>query len=335
MRQVPLGNSGLTASAIGYGTYHLREKLGGSDAIDSLAKAFDAGVTFFDTSDNYGTEELIGLAVAEGALPREEIVIATKTGLATSAEEHLGWTREGKTSDTSPARIRKQVDKSLRMLGREVDVIDVYQLHVHDPVTSPDEVCATMDALIAEGKIRTWGVSNHEASELSALLAASDTQKTARPVTSQPFLNVINGVGNDAVSAVSEELTVLAHSPVLKGILVDEIVDQLDVAARADTRAEMQSFIQGISALVELQQYAKSRDLSLAQFAIAWAANMPSTVVLSACTNDQYLQDALRGAACTLDVMDPELLAIQQKFTELNFANIAANIMRSTKIYYR
>lgn len=54
-KQVPLGDSGMTVSSVGFGTYHLREKIGPSEAVDAMGAAFEAGITLYDTSDNYGT----------------------------------------------------------------------------------------------------------------------------------------------------------------------------------------------------------------------------------------------------------------------------------------
>jgi aryl-alcohol dehydrogenase-like predicted oxidoreductase len=335
LRQVSIGGSELKVSKIGYGTYHLREKLGASEAIDSLGRAFEAGVNLFDTSDNYGTEDLIGLAVSEGVLPRDEIVIATKTGLATSAREHLEWVDTGKRCDTSPSRIRKQVEASLRLLGRQVDVIDLYQLHTHDANQAPHEIVNVMDELIEEGKIRAWGVSNHSMDDVRGLLEACDDEAVARPVTSQPFLNIVNGTGEEVLGPAEERMTILGHSPLLKGLLTDETLDEYSRLAERDDSPQIHDFKMGLRCLKQIQRYARQRGLTLAQFSVAWAANINDAVVLSACTSQEYLEDAIRGANTSVDIDDPELAEVVGELQVTDFASQAADIMRSAKIYYR
>lgn len=332
IERLVLGDSGIEVSRIGYGTYHLREKLGGSDAIDSLARAFDAGVTLFDTSDNYGTEDLIGLAVSEGALPRDEVVIATKTGLATSAQEHLAWQAEEKRVDTSPERIQHQVDKSLRMLGQDVDVIDLYQLHAYDPNADPEGIAQVMDELIAQGKIRSWGVSNYPWEKLDTLLGICSKGRTAMPVSTQPFFNLPEPIDINIAGPSAEGLTTLAHSPLLKGMLTDTAVDRFADAVSDDHPEEIR---EGINALKELQEYAHEREMTLAQLAMGWVVTLKNTVLLTACTSEEYLADAIAASKVEIYHNDPELSAIRGRLHAVNFGRVAIQIMKRDKIYYR
>ena len=342
LRTVELGNSGIKASVIGYGTYHLGDKLDEFSALLSMGHAFDRGVTLFDTSDNYGTEGLIGIAVREGYLPRDEVVIATKTGLGTSYAHQVALRRAKRKGDTSPNRIRQQVDKSLAVLGKDVGVIDLYQLHTYDDTVPPAEQAAVMQELIDAGKIRSWGVSNYPIPALTRLIDACDAEGVVHPVTTQPFLNVVSGAGEVGFNAATKGMTVLAHSPLLKGMLTGSAVDKMTAHVRAEAadisdeeRAGYDAFKKGLEALTELRNYAQMRGLTLAQFAISWAANRPNTVVLTACTNEQYLDDAITGAAHTLDTTDPKVLGIQRTFRELPFAAQSLALMRDMKYYYR
>src|SRR5690606_27111240 len=112
------------AFRIGYGTYHLLDKMNASEAIDSFGEAYQSGINLYDTSDNYGTELAIGRAVSAGVLPRDRVIIATKTGLGTTLREQTSWNEAGRRYNTDPDRIRRQVDNSLRVLGDDVGVID-------------------------------------------------------------------------------------------------------------------------------------------------------------------------------------------------------------------
>src|SRR5213595_2093636 len=120
-------------------------------AIAVLRRAVELGINFIDTADSYGpnvSEELIAEALAP--YPRD-LVIATKGG----------WNRPGPnqwTHDASPAHLRKAVEDSLQRL--RLDRIDVYQLHVPDPVVSFDASVETLAELRAEGKIRCVALSN-------------------------------------------------------------------------------------------------------------------------------------------------------------------------------
>lgn len=122
-----------------------------ASALAVLRRAVELGVNFIDTADSYGpyvSEELIAKALAP--YPKD-LVIATKGG----------WNRPGPgqwTHDASPEHLRKAVEGSLKRL--RLDRIDVYQLHIPDPVVPLDSSMETLAALRAEGKIRLIGLSN-------------------------------------------------------------------------------------------------------------------------------------------------------------------------------
>ncbi len=342
LRTVTLGESGLEASVIGYGTYHLGDKLDEYDAVRSMGRAFDRGVTLFDTSDNYGTEGLIGIAVREGYLPRDEVVIATKTGLSTSYDHQVTLSRAGKRADTSPPRIREQVDKSLTILGKAVGVIDLYQLHVRDDTVEPVEHAATMSELIEAGKIRAYGVSNYSAEDLEELVRACDAEGLPRPVASQPFFNLVEGPTDAIVAAHSNKLAVLAHSPLLKGILTESTINDLTTAVSMDEEEAgddipegLKLFKRGLDRIKQLQEYGQNRGLTLSQLAISWVTGYPSTVALTACSNERYLNDAITGADYQLDMEDADLNRIIDGFDEAAFVSMAINVMRDRKYYYR
>lgn len=338
---VRLGNTDMSVSSVGFGTYHLREKLGPSDAIDAMAAAFDAGITLFDTSDNYGTEELIGLAVREGALPRDEIVIATKTGLATSAEEHMAWTAEDRRIDTSPERIRRQVDKSLRLLGEDAGIIDLYQLHGRG--SWGISTARIMNELIEQGKIRAYGVSNYTAEDMADLLCACEEEGLEPPATSQPFANAIYGFDDEVAAVMARDagMSLLAHSPLHKGMLSERMIGEVDGViteweAQGDESEELAALEESMDVLRGLSERAVEAGHNLSRLGIAWVAMQPDTVVLSSPTNSSRLNDAREGSNWQLDneTMDAVSEA-QRQFKELNFGNMTLNLMRRLKIYYR
>ncbi|HYA44334.1 MAG TPA: aldo/keto reductase, partial [Acidimicrobiales bacterium] len=161
-----LGVSGIKVSALGLGTWAIGGLMTGADGRDTgwgavdddvsvaaLRRAFELGVTLYDTADTYGAghaEKILSQALGAH---REEIVVATK----------FGWTfdegvRRGIGMDVSPAYMRHALEASLRRLG--TDWVDLYQLHVGelgDP--EADEVAATLEQLLKQGKIRAFGWS--------------------------------------------------------------------------------------------------------------------------------------------------------------------------------
>lgn len=341
--QVPLGDSGMTVSSVGFGTYHLREKVGPSAAIDVMGSAFQEGITLYDTSDNYGTEELIGIAVKEGVLPRDQVVVATKTGLAVSAQEHLAWVDEDKHVDVTPSRIRQQAEKSLRLLGEDVGVIDLYQLHSYDPEVPPDVPARVMNRLIDEGKIRAYGVSNYPATAIADILHACDEWGFRYPVSSQPITNLVYGYDEAAAEITrADGMTTLAHSPLHKGLLAEGMLYQLqDTVAEAersgDANAEdVAAFKEGLVHLDKLRDKAWDTDHSLSALAIAWVAMHPDTVVLTSPTDRIRLHDAKEGASWRLDDETIGMVhEAQEYFAGTNFVDFTANLMRRLKIYYR
>jgi aryl-alcohol dehydrogenase-like predicted oxidoreductase len=128
MEQITIGNSGLKTSRIGLGTWAIGGWMwGGSDEAQSIAtirSAVERGVTLIDTAPVYGfghAEEIVGKALAESSL-RDKVIVATKVGLA--------WKDGAIYRDSRPARIRQEIEDSLRRL--RTDAIDVYQVHWPD-----------------------------------------------------------------------------------------------------------------------------------------------------------------------------------------------------------
>ena len=153
MKSRTLGNSQIEVSALGFGCMGLNFAYGKAmerpDAIGLLRQAVEAGVTFFDTAEAYGpftNEELVGEALAPF---RDQVVIATKFGF-TDGNSSAGM-------DSRPARIREVAEASLQRL--RTDRIDLFYQHRVDPNVPMEDVAGTVRELIAEGKVRHFGLS--------------------------------------------------------------------------------------------------------------------------------------------------------------------------------
>src|SRR5690242_12865407 len=153
MEKRKLGKNGLEVSAMGLGCMGLSfgygQEADKGDAIKLIRKAFDLGVTFFDTAEAYGpfaNEELLGEALEPF---RKEVVIATKFGF-----------KEGKTAlgtDSRPKNIKAVAEASLKRLKTEV--IDLFYQHRVDPNVPIEDVAGTVKDLIKEGKVKHFGLS--------------------------------------------------------------------------------------------------------------------------------------------------------------------------------
>src|ERR1700709_1531083 len=159
MRIRKLGRTGLQVSALGYGCMGLsgsyNAPLSRADGVAMIQAAFERGITLFDTAEAYGpfaNEELLGEAVRPF---RDEIVIATKFGFGINPD----GSRYG--LDSRPEHIRQVVDASLKRL--QVDSIDLLYQHRVDPVVAIEDVAGTVKALIDEGKVKHYGLSEASA----------------------------------------------------------------------------------------------------------------------------------------------------------------------------
>lgn len=339
---VKLPNSDLMVSQVGCGTYHLGDKLDFMSAVESLEAAYRAGISLFDTSDNYqGSEAVIGKALMGSLIPRDFITIATKTGLPTSWYEAADWQAKGVKADCSPARVRTQLEKSLATMG--IDEVDLYQYHKLDPSISHAEAAGTMNELIEEGKVRAWGVSNYPDEELDELMDACEAEGLILPSTTQPGHSVLNGT----LRQEADKIATLVHSPLAKGLLVDDTILELkewiegfgpvQLAAMPEReRRQILAAGEALEALDGLYEYAHSYNLSLQQFALGWVISR-GAVVLTAPTRPEYLDDITVAVAAKshLEGEDPDDLEdIRRKLFESGGLGMVLELVMGDKPYY-
>lgn len=212
--RLPLGQIGLGCWAIG-GPFWDQGGWMGYGAVDdaeslrALHRALELGVTFFDTANVYGcghSERILGRALqAAGRL--NDVIIAGK----------FGWTfdevkREVLTRDTRPAGIRQALDDSLRRLGR--DYLDLYQLHLFDhPLDQGAEVRDTLEALVAEGKIRAYAWCTEDPDRIR--LFAEGPHCVAVP----QWLNVLYDSPTTLALCDELDLAALIRRPLGQGLL--------------------------------------------------------------------------------------------------------------------
>lgn len=264
-----LGRQGLISSAIGYGTMGLTMAYGpGSDSADALAtmrRAHELGVTMFDTAELYGmgdgtSERLVGEAVAGF---RDEVVLATKFGFDLSDPAQAGM-----RMDSRPERIRAVAEESLRLL--RTDVIDVFYQHRVDPAVPMADVAGAVGELVAEGKVRFFGLSEANAAQILEAHAV-------HPVSVlQTEYSVFERDVEDTVLPVLRELGIgfVAYSPLGRGFLTGDVrpaeeYDEADMR-RWDARWQGESYVANLAAVERLTVIAAGRGLTVTQLALAW-----------------------------------------------------------------
>jgi len=303
MQTRELGRSGLRVSALGLGCMGLSYGYGPAtdrtEAIALLRAAVEQGVTFFDTAEAYGpflNEELLGEALAPF---RDQLVIATKFGFK-DGQADAGL-------DSRPERIRAVAEASLARL--KTDRIDLFYQHRVDPNVPIEDVAGTVKDLIAEGKVKHFGLSE----------AGVDTLRRAhavQPVTAlQSEYSLWWREPEQAVLPVLEELGIgfVPFSPLGKGFLTGAINGDTQFAAddfrnsvprfAAEARQANQALVDRISAI------AADKGATPAQIALAWLlARKPWIVPIPGTTKLHRLTENLGAVAVVLS--DAELQQI-------------------------
>jgi len=295
MNKRRLGKSGLEVSSIGLGCMGLSFGFGPAtekqQAITLIRTAFERGVTFFDTAEAYGpfkNEELVGEALAPF---RDQVVIATKFGF------HEGVLSKG--LDSRPEHIKAVAEDALKRL--KTDVIDLLYQHRVDPNVPIEEVAGTVKQLIAEGKVKHFGLSEAGAATIRRAHAV-------QPVTAlQSEYSLWWREPEQEILPTLEELGIgfVPFSPLGKGFLTGAISESTTFDS-SDFRnivprftAEARKANQGLVDL--LGQIAARLKGTPAQIALAWLlAQKPWIVPIPGTTKLRRLEENLGAADVSL-----------------------------------
>lgn len=304
MKTRTLGKSGLEVSALGLGCMGLTFGYGPAtpenEAIDLIRKAYDLGVTFFDTAEAYsqgGNETLLGKAVAPF---RDKVIIATKFGFLD------GDAMKG--VDSRPERIRLVAENSLKYL--KIDYIDLFYQHRVDPNVPMEDVAGTIQDLIKEGKVKHWGMSE---AGVESIRRAHAVQPVA---ALQSEYSLFYREPEKEIIPTLEELGIgfVPFSPLGKGFLTGTINETTQFAAD-DFRNIVPRFSEenrkANQALVELvKDIAIEKNATPAQVALAWLlAQKPWIAPIPGTTKIHRLEENVGGA--TLDLSVDDLAKIQ------------------------
>ena len=297
-----LGRAGVQVSTVSLGSWLT---YGGSVETDAarncIWRAYDLGVTFFDTANVYmrgRAEEVVGRALAD--FPRDSFVLATKV--------YFPMGDGPNDSGLSRKHVTEQCDHSLRRLG--VEYIDLYQCHRYDAETPLEETCRVMDDLIRAGKILYWGTSEWSADQIAHAVSLCRSNGWEPPASNQPQYSALYRRIEDRVLPTCEDLGIgnVVWSPLAMGILTGKYTSVDDVpgdsrAAGDDAKFMQRYFTQEVlDAVVETRALADEAGCTPAQLALAWCLRQPfvSSVIVGA-TKPEHVDDNVAAADLEID----------------------------------
>ena len=310
MQKRKLGNSGLEVSAIGFGCMGLTSSYGQpmerADAIALLRQAHQHGITFFDTAEAYGpftNEQVVG----EGLAPvRDDVVIATKFGIITE---------DGKPGiDSRPQRIRAVAEASLKRFG--TDRIDLFYQHRVDPSVPMEDVAGTVRDLIAEGKVKYFGLSE---AGVKSIRRAHAVQPVA---ALQSEYSLWWREPEEAILSALQELGIgfVPFAPLGRGFLTGSINDKTHFK-EGDFRNALPRFSQEARSanqgLVDVVgKISDRKGVTRAQIALAWLLSQKPWIVPIPGTTKLHRLEENVGAA-EVSLADADLAEIDASLAKI------------------
>ena len=331
MQKRQLGKNGPEVSAIGLGCMGMSFGYGPAkdkqEMIAVIRGAVERGITFFDTAEVYGpftNEELVGEALAPF---RKDVIIATKFGFAPDPDEGGQWRK----LDSRPEHIREVAEASLKRLN--VDTIDLLYQHRVDPDVPIEEVAATVGDLIAEGKVRHFGLSEAGASTIRRAHAVC-------PVTAlQSEYSLWYRKPEEEILPLLEELGIgfVPYSPLGKGYLTGSFNEKTTFSP-SDFRSVLPRFTQEAMKankdMVELvRKIAGQKQTTPARIALAWLlAQKPWIVPIPGTTKLHRLKENVASVDIKLSADDLRIIGDSLAEIEIYGDRFPENIEKGTGI---
>jgi aryl-alcohol dehydrogenase-like predicted oxidoreductase len=287
----------IPASRLALGTWAIGGWMWGGtgekDAVETIHAALDQGINVIDTAPVYGfgrAEEIVGKAL--GGDRRSDTIIATKVGLE--------WRDGNIFRDSSPQRLRTELEDSLRRL--KTDVIDLYQVHWPDESVPIEETAATLAGFQREGKILAIGVSNFTPVQM-------DRFRSAAPLISvQPPYNLFErDIECDILPyAQANSLAVLAYGPLCRGLLTGKITEKTtfegDDLRKSDPKFHPPRLQQYLNAVRRLDDFAKNGyGKTVLALAVRWVLDVGNTIALWGARRPEQLAPANDVLGWSLD----------------------------------
>jgi aryl-alcohol dehydrogenase-like predicted oxidoreductase len=327
MKIKPLGSEGLTASQIGLGCMGMSDfygPLNDEESIKTIQKAYDLGVTFFDTADMYGpykNEILVGKAIKPF---RDKITLATKFGILRDPANPKARGVNGK-----PDYVKSACEASLKRLN--VEVIDLYYLHRKDPQTPIEETIGAMADLVKEGKVKGIGVSEVNAETLQKandIFPLSALQSEYSLWTREP---------EDEMLPLCKKLGIafVAYSPLGRGFLTGQIkrfedLDEDDFR-RTSPRFTGENFNKNLALVKKIEAIAKEKNCTPSQLALAWVMAQGDFIFpIPGTKRVKYLEENVKATEVKLSEKDlqeieeifPKNVASGMRYTEAGMKTV-------------
>ena len=303
MQTRQLGTNGPQVSAIGLGCMGMTDfYTTGTDtkeAIATLHRALELGVTLLDTADMYGphtNEELIGQAIRG---KRNHVFLASKFGFVRDASDPTARGVNG-----SPEYIRSAIDGTLKRLG--IETLDLYYQHRIDPQISVEESVGAMAELVKAGKVRYLGLSEASASTLDRAhkvhpISALQTEYSlwSRDPEENGSLETCRRLG----------IAFVPYSPLGRGFLTGTLKSPDDFAAddyrRSSPRFQGENFAKNLLLVEKVQKLAAEKGVSAGQLALAWVLAQGNDIVpIPGTKQSRYVDENLAAVEVVLTPED-------------------------------
>ena len=306
MKQRKLGNQGLMVSEMGLGCMGMSEFYGTPDeqeAIATIHRALELGVTFLDTADMYGVghnEELLSKAI-QGR--REQVILATKFGNVRGSDgSFLGV--NGK-----PDYVRSACEASLKRLG--IEVIDLYYQHRVDPDTPIEETVGAMAELVQQGKVRYLGLSE-------AAPATIRRAQAVHPISAlQTEYSLWSREPEAEILPTCQDLGIgfVPYSPLGRGFLTGKIRDMKDLLegdyrASRYPRFQAENMQRNLELVQQIEEMAAQKGIKPGQLALAWVLAQGEDIVpIPGTKRRTYLEENIAAAEITLSQAELDQIA--------------------------
>lgn len=295
-----LGNTGLKVSEISlgswltYGGYVEEQK-----AIDSIDKAYELGVNFFDTANVYmrgEAEKVVGKTLRK--YPRSSYVLATKVfGKMGDGPNDQGLSRK---------HIVEQCNASLERLG--TDYVDIYYCHRYHQETPLEETLRALDDLVRQGKILYIGVSEWTAEQMTEAVNIADKKLLDRIVVNQPNYSMLHRNIEKEIIPVSEKQGIgqVVFSPLAQGVLSGKYKkgQQAPKGSRASQKnLDLSKLLtdEKLDKVERLKEVASGESITLAQLALAWILRKPNVAsALVGASRPAQLEENVKASGISL-----------------------------------
>lgn len=310
MQYRKLGATGLYLSKIGFGSWAtIGERFTNKQSLDLLSMAYDNGINYFDTAETYAdgkTEQALGDLLKVLGWPREKFVISAKVFWGTHQRFPNTW-------GLSRKHIFDGCEASLKRL--DVDYIDLFLCHRHDPNTSIEEVVTSMNHLISQGKILYWGTSEWSSHQFRQAYDFAKKCHFHPPVLEQLEYNLFNKrkVEDDFLDLYANAgIGLTTWSPLKSGLLAGKYLNSIPENSRLGDKQNAWLYQEIFGNEPEtrkliIHQLQKlifdEMGMSLKEFALTWCLrNKNVTSVITSASKRLHLEEAVHIANADVEL---------------------------------